>query len=177
MRGPTYYAFSPRKVAELYRTPEGIRSQRGWLQARDGIERAAAFCGERGIRLVVAYAPVKPHVVLPLVRERLDGDVLLDFTKIQGSRLPETARDLTDGDAFLASLFDGIDNEENATREACEAAGVEFVSLTGALRRAVEAGRQVYFVYDQHWTPLGHEVVAEELRTRIPLLPIPDDPR
>jgi hypothetical protein len=34
------------------------------------------------------------------------------------------------------------------------------VSATEPLRRAIAAGEQVYFTYDQHWTRLGHEVAA-----------------
>lgn len=165
--GSTYYAFSPRKVAELYRSPQEVRAQRGWRQVADGIERAARVCTERGIRLVVAYAPVKPHVVLPLVSDTLDGDTLLAFTKIQGDRLPEAARKTTDGGAFLRTLLEGIDNLEEATREVCRASGVEFVSLTQPLRAATAAGGQTYFVYDQHWSPLGHEVVARALTSAV----------
>ncbi len=33
--------------------------------------------------------------------------------------------------------------------------------MTKALRAAAVSGTQVYFTYDQHWTPEGHEIVAE----------------
>ena len=161
--GTTWYAFSPRKVGELFRTEEEIHAQRGWNQVRDGIERAARFCREQGIDLVIAYAPVKPHVILPLVRQQLDPDVLLAFTKIQRKSLPEAKRELTDGPAFLEALMANLDTEERATREVCEAAGVGFVSLTAPLREAIAEGRQAYFTYDQHWTSVGHQVVGEEL--------------
>ena len=36
-----------------------------------------------------------------------------------------------------------------------------FVSATASLRAAAVSGTQVYFTYDQHWTPEGHEIVAE----------------
>ncbi len=35
------------------------------------------------------------------------------------------------------------------------------IATTGALRTAALAGTQVYFTYDQHWTPDGHQVVAD----------------
>ena len=45
--------------------------------------------------------------------------------------------------------------------EWCRRQSIPFVSLTGPLREAVSNGKQVYLTYDQHWTPVGHEVVAQ----------------
>jgi len=35
--------------------------------------------------------------------------------------------------------------------------------LTAALREGILKGRQVYYAYDQRWTPDGHEAVADAL--------------
>ena len=40
---------------------------------------------------------------------------------------------------------------------------IEFVSLTQPLRKGISSGEQAYFTFDQHWTPVGQEIVAEVL--------------
>ncbi|MFQ5415259.1 MAG: hypothetical protein ACE5E6_12450, partial [Phycisphaerae bacterium] len=42
----------------------------------------------------------------------------------------------------------------------CAEHAIPFLSATPALQQAAAAGRQVYYTYDQHWSPDGHEVVA-----------------
>ena len=37
------------------------------------------------------------------------------------------------------------------------------LALTAALQKAAREGKQVYFSYDQHWTPEGNRVVAEAI--------------
>ena len=46
-------------------------------------------------------------------------------------------------------------------RQWCERHGVPFCSITADLRQRASEGEQVYYTYDQHWTPDGHEIVAE----------------
>jgi len=44
-------------------------------------------------------------------------------------------------------------------------AGIPFLDLTGALRRANEGGgERPYFTYDGHWSPAGHRVAAQEVQ-------------
>jgi hypothetical protein len=52
-------------------------------------------------------------------------------------------------------------------RAFCEAEGAGFVSPTLALREHVAAGDPVYFTYDQHWTRLGHRVVADVVASHL----------
>jgi hypothetical protein len=62
-------------------------------------------------------------------------------------------------DIVLARL--GV--KESAIEEFCRQQSIEFVSLTEPLRRKISEGQQAYFTYDQHWTPIGHEVAADTL--------------
>ena len=52
---------------------------------------------------------------------------------------------------------------ESVVDQWCDSQSIPFFSATAALRAAAGGGRQVYFTYDNHWTPLGHEVVAQAL--------------
>ncbi|NLH16812.1 MAG: hypothetical protein GX455_09550 [Phycisphaerae bacterium] len=50
----------------------------------------------------------------------------------------------------------------------CRGKGIEFISLTEPLREAILAGKRAYFAYDQHISPEGHQIVAEQLAEQIP---------
>ena len=64
---------------------------------------------------------------------------------------------------FLDELFDRLDTKESTLAEWCRGEGIAFVSLTLPLRRAAAEGKQVFYTYDDHWTLVGHDVVAEAI--------------
>jgi len=37
---------------------------------------------------------------------------------------------------------------------------VPFLDLTSTFREAIQSGKKTNWVLDEHWTPLGHEIVA-----------------
>jgi hypothetical protein len=43
------------------------------------------------------------------------------------------------------------------------AARLGYRSLTEPLRREILKGTQVYYIYDQHWMPVGQKVAAKTL--------------
>jgi len=55
----------------------------------------------------------------------------------------------------------GLEVKESVLAEFCRTEGIEFVSLTARLREGLAQGRPLYYTYDQHWTPEGHEAVAQ----------------
>jgi hypothetical protein len=76
-------------------------------------------------------------------------------------------------DAFIASLTD----QRDAIRALVEAQpGWRFIDLTPALQARADAGDLLYYPYDSHWNPLGHEVaaaaVAEALQAAAPACPL-----
>ena len=161
--GVHHYAFEPKRLVrldwskpEFERAPEWTESAQVLREIRDHAER-------RGVRVVLAYAPSTPHVVMPLVRDRVSPEELRAFAAIERDDLPDAAE-------FHERFFGRIDVQETVFREFCAAQGIECVSTTAPLRDAMARGEQVYFSYDPHWTPLGHAVVAraiaEHLRAR-----------
>ena len=113
------------------------------------------ICREANIRLIVAYAPDKIHVVLPLVRPDLPPDKVRAFAALKTSKkLPPAAQ-------FLDILFRGLEVQEAVVSDFCEENSIEFISTTQELRKRVSRGQQMYFTYDTHWTPHGHRAVAE----------------
>jgi hypothetical protein len=149
-----YYAFAPTQLRDLYVSREAFARDRHWLNPRGQIAEMHKLCADAGAELVVVYAPLKAHVVLPIVADHLPDDKVRKFTAISYKQ------DLPKPDAFLATLLERLDARESVVAEWCQSESIPFITLTPALREGVLNGRQVYYTYDQHWTPDGHEVVA-----------------
>lgn len=148
-----YYAFAPKQVTEALLTEDFFEDSDRWEALVSILQDMKQTCDSAGCRLVIAFAPTKAHVVLPLVIDRVPPDKLLAFLKIGSKREFDAAM-------LKSDLLPCLDAREEVVKRWCDTQGLSFISLTEPLRRAAE-GRQVYFTYDQHWTPLGHEAVAD----------------
>ncbi len=157
--GPSskYYAFAPKQLLVNRGGVEGFRASRQWRSVSEVLLEMHRACTAAGAELVIVYAPTKAHVMLPLVRDGLPPDKVRAFAALRAERLPE-------GEAFLEDLFSRLPASETVVRRWCASHGVGWVSVTESLRRHASAGSQVYYTYDQHWTPGGHEVVAEAVQ-------------
>jgi hypothetical protein len=107
-------------------------------KTRPALQALQRSVAERGDTLVVAVAPP----AFQIERERLSAT--FDVVGID----PATARPnrVTDG---VRGLLDQL--------------RIPSCDLVGPLRAAHEQGESVYFTYDGHWSPAGHEVVARAL--------------
>ncbi len=150
-----HYAFAPKQLRDIFRyDQEEFAMDRHWLAPRGLIQEMNELCREAGAQLVLGYAPTKAHVALPLLADRLPAAHVRSFTQLSvKERLPEA-------DVFLKMLLARVEAKELAVSAWCARQNIPFIELTTALREAVGSGSQVYFTYDQHWTPEGHEVVA-----------------
>jgi len=151
------YAFAPKQLRDLYLPEDVFAHDKHWLNPRGQINRIHELCEQSGAKLVVVFAPTKAHVALPIVADKLNAEAVRTFTKYKyKGELPEA-------DAFLKQLVSHVESRENVMRRWCERESIPFVSVTDALRQAMLDGRQAYYTYDQHWTPIGHEVAATEI--------------
>lgn len=149
-----YYTFEPKQLRDLYESRDEFAGDRHWLNSRDQIDEMNRLCRDAGCQFILVFAPTKAHVTLPMAADRLVPEKVRAFTAISyKDELPEAGE-------FLQYLLDNINAREEVVGEWCRRENIPFVSLTGALRAAISQGKQVYFTYDQHWTPEGHEVVA-----------------
>jgi SGNH hydrolase-like domain, acetyltransferase AlgX len=158
--GRVYYAFEPRELLRLAVRRDRFERSPAWTQNAAVLRQIAGWARASGMELLLVYVPSKPHVVMPLVRERVSPEALRAFLAFEKSDLPPAER-------LAETLYADLDTVENMFFELCRAESIQCASLTAPLREAVGRGVQVFFSYDQHWTPLGHALVAEQVAARI----------
>ncbi len=154
--GGKYYTFKVKSLLEHFVTDRQFLGEKGAKKTFAALREIKKISAEKDIRLIIAYAPDKPHVLLPLITKTVSPEQLLAFMALKENKLPPA-------DKLLDVLLSRLDVQESAVRDFCRTESIEFISLTEPLRRIIAQGAQAYFTYDQHWTPLGHKIVAETI--------------
>lgn len=152
--GVRHYAFDPGDLLALRLERERFEASRAWTTNADVLRQAAAWGRATGVELLFVYVPSKVHVVLPLVRDAVPAEALRAFAAYKKRDLPPAGR-------FAEQVYGSLDAIEGVFFDFCSAEALRCASTTEALRRALAAGEQVYFSYDQHWTRVGHALVAD----------------
>lgn len=157
------YAFEPRRLRSLLWSREAFRRSPEWATNEEAFRALIDLAESRGAEVLGVYAPSAPHVILPLARDRIRPDALRAFLEAEEEDQPET-------EELLHRVFSQLDTQQEVFLSFCRERSIPCIGLTEPLRLALTQGEQVYFTYDQHWTALGHAVVAgvveAALRTR-----------
>ncbi len=151
-----YYTFPLKLLVSHYFDQDAFQRSPGFKTAALAIREMKAIADKTGSRLVIAYAPDKAHVILPLLQERHLESAVRNYLSLSLANLPEAA-------VTFSTLLDHIDGEEKAIKKYCQDLGIDFISTTAELQARTAAGNQAYFTYDMHWTPVGHQLVAEKI--------------
>lgn len=151
-----YYTFTVKQLAQHLAPAEQLSRSNGWKYASAKLLAIKTLCDQKGLRLILAYAPDKARILLPLLTDTVSPQQLHSFLSLTTGELPPP-------DALIQTISEHLDVQEKTFKAFCENNSIEFLSLTVPLRSAISRGRQAYFTYDQHWTPVGHEIVAEVL--------------
>ena len=151
-----YYAFKVKKLLVHYIDKQTFADSDGCKTVFLVLNKIKKICKKNNFRFIVLYAPDKPHVIMPLFEEKLSAQNIRSFLELKKKGLPSPQK-------TKSILYKNLNAEEDVIREFCNKEEIEFVSLTKRLRSAIQNGRQAYYTYDQHWTPIGHQVVAEVL--------------
>ena len=158
-----WYFVKPKRIELMFTGAREFAADTGWHTARDAIDVLITAAARKGARVIVAYAPTKARVMMPLVVDQLDAVSVVRYVQLLGDSLPDGLTDVRDTAQLAAAMARYEGEMERVVRTYFEDRGIIFVSLTDPLRAAAKRGRQTYFTYDQHWTPDGHRVVADEM--------------
>jgi len=148
-----YYSFRPVRAIYLNVSRQAFVESEIWQATTGLLNQFHELSRQRGFELVIAYAPSKPHVVLPFVEDKISAESIRKFLSYEKDNLPAAK-------ALKTELFNNIGSQEQVLRAYCEQMGISFVSSTLDLQEQTVAGVQTYYTYDQHWTPEGNAVVA-----------------
>ncbi|MHC4742087.1 MAG: alginate O-acetyltransferase AlgX-related protein [Planctomycetota bacterium] len=155
-----YYTFKIKRLLEHYVTREEFLQSPGLQAAFDALRQINSLCKEKNIRLIIAFAPDKPNILLPLITQIVRPQQLRAFMALK-------QKDLPPADKLVEDLLARHHIQESAVKEFCKTESIEFLSLTYPLRKATAEGIQTYFTYDQHWTPLGHKIAAKTIAKKL----------
>ncbi len=150
------YTMTVKSILEHYLPRDAFEKSPGCRQSLLALGQLQALCREKQIRLIVVFAPDRPHTLLPLVRDELDPRQIHAFLSTKAKNLPGP-------EALFTTLFERLEICEAVVRDFCREESIEFVSLTAALRDQTERGKQTYLAYNIHWSPAGHVVAADVL--------------
>ncbi|MFQ5461383.1 MAG: SGNH/GDSL hydrolase family protein [Phycisphaerae bacterium] len=156
------YAFAPKQLRDMYEPAEQFKVDKHWLNPRRQLEEMNRLCQEAGAGFIVVYCPLKAHVTLPPVIDSIPAE------KIRALLALRSKQPLPPADEFVKRLIERSDDRESVVAQWCRRERIPFISLTGPLRDAACNGTQVYYTYDQHWTPAGHAAVADEVARFLP---------
>lgn len=151
-----YYAFKVKALLTHWVNKDSFLKSAGCRKTFVVLREIKKMCDQRNIVFIIAYAPDKPHILLPLIQHKVSPEQLYVFMALKEKNLPPR-------NELMDALSSRINICETATEEFCRAESIMFVSLSQPLQQAIAQGRQAYFTYDQHWTPVGHQIVADAL--------------
>jgi hypothetical protein len=152
-QGGKYYSFKVKSLLQHYHTPEQFKAREPFQKTIAEMRRIKDICHKNGARLIIVFAPDKPHALLPLIADTVTSAQLHDFMAVKEDNLPAP-------DETMSTMLEAIEVQETAVKDFCGAEAIEFVSVTEPLRKAIAEGKHAYFTYDQHWTPEGQKIAA-----------------
>ena len=152
--GKQYYSFAPKRLKYLYWEKNAFKKSSNWKRVSSVMQSISNRGKQNDFDILFVYAPSKPHVILPIIKNKLDAKQLHQFSSYKMKNIPEPK-------VFKSQVFDRLDNQENIFLASCKEKQFHCLSLTPSLQQAASQNKQVYYTYDQHWTPEGNRVVAD----------------
>jgi hypothetical protein len=108
---------------------------RRWDKTQQTLFEAVEFCRQQGLHVLFVFVPIKFRVYQPFVQ--FDADSPCRIWRVRP----------------LHQLFDDF----------CRASGAFCLDLTPFFQQAIRHGKMPYADVDTHWSPEGHDLVAERL--------------
>lgn len=147
-----YYFFAPKRMMSFYYDKNEFEKSDLWGNVRLPLDKIVKITKDSKINLVIVYAPTKAKVILPLIADTTSAEQLHYYASLK--------QEVEEPEVFKKNFFKNINSINTVVKEYCEGSKVGFIDLTEPLRSHAQKGDQVYFTYDQHWSPIGHKVVA-----------------
>ena len=151
---PHRYAFYLNAFRWMSLSPQEFRSSAGWKDTQQKLQDIINLCRRNNINIIFAFAPSKGRVVFPFVKDQIPNEKLWQLLSSRKKNLPPD---------ILSTIANNIDTVENSVHSFCKEQKVDFCSLLNGLRDHTIQQGKMYYTYDVHWSPQGHEVVSNIL--------------
>jgi len=151
-----YYTFTVKNLLAHFDNRDTFLRSKSCQKTFANLRQIKELCKAEDINLIIVFAPDKSHILLPIIRQKVSPESLHAFMSLKASNLPPT-------DKLMDTVLTRLDIKELEVKNFCQRESIEFISLTEPLRKGIAQGRQLYLTYDDHWTPIGHEVVANTI--------------
>lgn len=142
------------------------RASRNVAELGNALNTIRSASGDACVALV--YAPNKEHIYFPLSDPDGNRKYVMEnaLTPILGEDgwLGFEGPHLQDYETLAARL----NNQRDVVRETAEAAGMQFIDLTGAfVDDAAQTSTPAYYAYDSHWNERGHRIAGQTVANYI----------
>jgi hypothetical protein len=155
-----YYTFDINRLLQHFYTAQKFENSLAYKEIKRLLLETKKLCNESDIRLIVVYAPDKPHILIDEIDSRVPAEQLAAFVALKQKDVPEAGQ-------LKEMLRNRMTVQYDAFQKFCFENDIEFIGLVETLKQTSMRGSQTYFTYDQHWTPEGHKAVAEYLAKTI----------
>lgn len=140
-----------------FMSEDEIKNHPGFNALIKAMEKGKQLCEQRNIRFVVCLVPDKLMVYYDFIA---DEENRLRLLKQQNPQWFENAIPLSQ--THYDELRRFLDHRKNVITQAIETKNIEFVDMTEPFRNHVQKrGEVVYYPYDTHWNPKGHQLAAD----------------
>ncbi|MCL4879200.1 MAG: hypothetical protein KJ064_21265 [Anaerolineae bacterium] len=137
---------------------ETYAASKNLAELRTYLEKIAESSGDACVGLV--YMPDKGHIYFPYAEpygRRWILDHSFAVTLGEDQWLDTVESGAADFEAYVARL----DNQRDAVQALVEEMGLYFIDLTPAFQQRAAESHMLYFTYDTHWNPDGHELAGQ----------------
>ncbi|MBN1311878.1 MAG: hypothetical protein JXB30_10700 [Anaerolineae bacterium] len=112
--------------------------------------------------VLLAYFPDKSHIYFPYITDPADQVSVLssawqltlnDKERLKAVPTPTTPE----------QLVGRLDNQSIAVGNLARQMDIHFVNVSIPMQEAAARGEEVYYIYDTHWNPRGHEIAGRTI--------------
>ncbi len=133
-----------------------IKNHPGFNALIQAMEKGKQLCEQRNIQFLVCLVPDKLMVYYDFIA---DEENQMRLLKQQNPQWLKKAVPLNQNHHEELRRF--LDHRKNVITAALEEKHIEFIDMTESFRNHVQqAGEIVYYPFDTHWNPKGHQLAA-----------------